>query len=336
MIEYSWEILSLYTKPSENGLNNIVKRVTWTYSAKENAYFASSYFDTNFETADANNFISYSNLTPEVVFQWISSIVDINEVKNQVTQKLMSTKTPESVEKKLPWDQSINYTGDEEYVLVNNESVVYGPTKWSSSSFNEELDKLGSPEDLPVDILAYKQGIIPVDQPLVISDSIKIYKCGHSTPLIGDNQYVDYLDFSWEFLNGLAVKKYTIKNNPVKTFEEVKNEKIEKVKNIFSLRESVSSITVDVQSGKGKFNTSPMTLFYYMRKNIYMDESDVVTFNDVDGNAVTLNKNDFGNVIHMADLHIESLKNWGKNKIHELNQATTIDEINSVNVEDCP
>lgn len=338
MIEYSWEILSLYTKPSENGLNNIVKRVTWTYSAKENAYFASSYFDTNFETADANNFISYSDLTPEIVFGWITSVVDVNEIQNQVNQKLESTKTPESVEKKLPWDRSMNYTGDEEYVLVNNEAVVYGPIKWNSNSFNDQLDKLGFPEDLPVDILAYKQGIVPTNQPLIINETIKIYKCEYIVQVLENNQHLDKSKIFWNLSSGKAKGTYEVVTEieilPVeKTLEELKEEKINQLKSIFSHKEMNGYIEINVSNELRKFSIRSENLLYYIRKVLTLNDDQTNTFIDFDGKEITLNKNQFLNLTKNIEDYLENYKSIIRQKKQLIISSVSIEELNSINLE---
>lgn len=209
MKEYTWEILSLYTAPSVDGLTSVVKRVTWRYQVKEDTYVADVYKETYFNSVDPNNFIDYNSLTPEIVFGWISQVENINAIKLELDEKLLVVKTPIIVEKEIPWDRTINYTGTEQFVFTLDGNVILGPINWNSGEFNKILNQNGVTDLLPSDILAYKQGIVPVNDPLVISDTLKIYQVGEIINATGfDNILFDGTDIVWTLSSGKAVGNY--------------------------------------------------------------------------------------------------------------------------------
>jgi hypothetical protein len=67
VITYKWEVLSLYTKPSLNGLTNVVKRVTWRYQITDGGNYGEIYQDTHLpDPTDSNTYIAYPNLSEEI------------------------------------------------------------------------------------------------------------------------------------------------------------------------------------------------------------------------------------------------------------------------------
>ena len=116
---YSHEIFRLITIPSANGLKNVVKGVNWRYQVTENAHYADHYLVTQLTEPDSEKFIGYDSLTDEQVYGWLEQNENIERLKSIVDQKLESKKNPSSVEKIIPWDKSVLYTGDEEYLMVN-------------------------------------------------------------------------------------------------------------------------------------------------------------------------------------------------------------------------
>jgi hypothetical protein len=336
MTYYDWEILSVYATPSDNGLSNVVKRVTWRYQAKEDTFVADVYKDTYFTGTDPNNFVDYANLTEQTVFGWISSQEDIDAIRSELDAKLLEVKSPKIIEKRLPWDKSSNYSGAEVYVIVSDGSVVHGPVAWDSNALNDELNKLGIDDVLPANILAYKQGIVPVYSPLNVTETIQIYQAVDAVQTVPEGQYLDQTTVTWTFNTGIAVCSYAIKDKepaPVPTLDELKAQKIDGVRSTVSSKESSGTVTVTVLSGAGKFAIDPSSMTYYARKELYMASDATVVFADMDGKDVTLTKDNFLAVIQAGDAFIESAKTWGRQKRDAIKACTTKEELNNLNLE---
>lgn len=336
MVQYDKEILSLYTTPSTDGLSNVVKRVTWRYQAKEDIYVADIYKDTYFQTVDPNNFIDYYELTSEVILSWIASVENMNNLKQELDQKLVEVKNPVIVEKKIPWDKSLNYTGNEKYVLVSEGSVVFGPRTWNSDAFNDELEKIDLEESLPVDILAYKQGLVPIDTPLTINENVKIYQAIMAEQNLEENQYLNETETTWNFSSGKAVGSHPVitrEPEPEPTLDELKEQKINELRSIIDNKEVNGSVEVEVTSGNDKFSTDNNSVLFYIRKQLTLNENQTFVFTNKEGNDVTLNKEDFIAVIQAVETYIDNYKSIGRQKRDLIKACTTKEELNNISLE---
>jgi hypothetical protein len=336
MVQYDKEILSLYTTPSVDGLSNVVKRVTWRYQAKEDTYVADIYKDTFFETVDPNNFVNYSQLTEETVLGWIASVEDMNQLKQQLDARLADVKAPAIVEKKIPWDKSVNYTGNEKYVLVNEGTVVFGPRTWDSDIFNDELEKLGLEESLPVNILAYKQGLVPIDTALTINENVKIYQAVMVEQELEDNQYLNESETTWNLSSGKAVGSHPVitrEPEPEPTLDQLKEQKISQLRSAIDDKETNGSVEVTVTSGAGKFRTDNNSVLFYIRKQLTLNDDQTNIFADKDGNDVTLDKEDFASVIQAVETYIDNYKSIGRTKIKLIKACTTKAELDNISLE---
>ena len=70
MVQYNREILSLYVKPEKVGLKNVVSRVTWRWTVRDESDYADLYYDTYFDSVDPNNYLyqdgdTYVFMNPE-------------------------------------------------------------------------------------------------------------------------------------------------------------------------------------------------------------------------------------------------------------------------------
>lgn len=336
MVQYDKEILSLYTTPSMNGLSNVVKRVTVRYQAKEDTYVADIYKETYFETVDPNNFVNYSQLTEDTVLGWVELVEDMDDMKQSLDARLLEVKSPAIIEKRIPWDKSVNYTGNEKYVLVNEGTVVFGPRTWDSGIFNDELEKLGLEESLAVDILAYKQGLVPVDTPLTVNENVKIYQSVMAKQDLEENQYLNEAETAWNFSSGKAVETHPVITREPEaepTLDELKNQKLSELRSIIGDKEVNGSVEVSVTSGNGKFVTDNNSVLFYIRKQLTLNDGQTNIFADKDGNDVTLNKNNFTAVIQAVETYIDNYKTIGRQKRDLIKACTTKEELDSISLE---
>ena len=91
---YEWKITKLKYKVSENGLSNIIDELEWTYKLTQtvnNSEYSSQvtgYF--KLVEPDANSFIPFSQITEEMVGNWIEESFGEGEMANLRTRLLLS------------------------------------------------------------------------------------------------------------------------------------------------------------------------------------------------------------------------------------------------------
>ena len=109
-IKYTWSIQSIHVIPSlsDDGYNNIVKKIYWSLHAI-NEQFVSDFL-TDVATvdifSDKSNFISYSDLTEEQIISWIHDILGeekINNMEKILEDRIQSTLDHPTVMFPLPW-----------------------------------------------------------------------------------------------------------------------------------------------------------------------------------------------------------------------------------------
>jgi hypothetical protein len=191
-------------------MSNVVYRVTWVYLAKEDFYVADLYKDTFLPPPQQGSFVDYNSLTSEMIMGWVASVENMQLLQAQVTQLLEETKNPATVEKAVPWDKTSQYAGNEKYVITNVGVVVHGPQAWNSSSFNAALIPYGFDNPLPADAIAYRQGIVPISQPLNLSEQVKIYQAIINNPPAFDTNFYKTADVQWSLATGKAIGDYKI------------------------------------------------------------------------------------------------------------------------------
>lgn len=326
MKEYTWEILSLYTTPSVDGLSSVVKRVTWRYQVKDGTYVADTYKETYFNSVDPNNFIEYNNLTPEIVFGWISSVENIDTIKLELDEKLLAVKAPVLVEKEIPWDRTINYTGTEQFVLTLNDAVVLGPIKWNSGDFNKVLNQNGANDILPADILAYKQGIVPVNQPLVLTDALKIYQVSNVVNDTGfDNILFDGTDITWDLTSGKAVGTYTPTS---KSIEHIKTTLKQNLRNKNNILED-TPITVEIDGTEFTISATSWGRIFVITKILRLADGESCSWwnNKV---KTTVTKDQLKQMLNAIDDYIDSLWDDEIPKIVEIDSCDTVAKLKNI------
>ena len=105
---YNWVISQLNTAPSENGLTNVVKTIHWRYQATNETHTADVYGSAGLKDADAENFVSYENLTQEKVISWLESQMDVESMKTNLNGQLERLANPPIVTLPFPWNSANN------------------------------------------------------------------------------------------------------------------------------------------------------------------------------------------------------------------------------------
>jgi hypothetical protein len=328
MKEYTWEILSLYTTPSVDGLSSVVKRVTWRYQVKEDTYVADVYNDTYFNSVDPNNFIDYNSLAPNIVFDWVRQVEDIDNIKLQLDEKLLDVKTPTIVEKEIPWDRSIGYTGTEQFVVTLDNTVILGPVNWNSGEFNKILNQHNVSDILPSDILAYKQGIVPKDTPLVIIENLKIYQVDKIINDTGfDNILFNGTDISWDYLTGKAVGTYVPTLN---SLEHIKTTLKQNLRNKNSILED-TSINVNIDGTEFNISATSWGRLFIMTKILRLADGESCDWWN-NKEKITVTKEQLMTMLIAVDDYINSLWDDEIPKITAIDVCTTVDQLKQIEI----
>jgi hypothetical protein len=87
-MNYTWELTNLKRKNTDT-IQNIIVQTNWKIGTDENGNVGSFSGATPFElsTVDPDNFVSYEDLTEEMVLGWIQSVV-IGSYEEHVNEKI--------------------------------------------------------------------------------------------------------------------------------------------------------------------------------------------------------------------------------------------------------
>lgn len=109
-IKYTWKVLSIKKKNTTN-LDGVIIQATWKKTGvdkngNDGVFLGSTPFELS--TVDPDNFVSYSDLTEEIILGWIQSIVveGYEEHVNKLIAEQIEEKASNAVEinSGFPWE----------------------------------------------------------------------------------------------------------------------------------------------------------------------------------------------------------------------------------------
>lgn len=103
-IEFNWKIDQFDIHVEKDNKSNVIYNIHWRYVGQEqideNNPEAPVYFDAlgGQLTMDKPNedFIEYESVTKEVVVGWLENKIDVEELKNTITEKISNQRTPKT------------------------------------------------------------------------------------------------------------------------------------------------------------------------------------------------------------------------------------------------
>jgi len=335
MIEYSWEILSLYTIPEKNGLTDVVKTVNWRFQASEGSDYADYYLTTDLSDPKSDtNFTSFDNLTDSQIYSWIQSEIDIDEVKNIVNEKIQNVKTPSIVEKRVPWNNKSKYNGNEEYLIVfdDNLDTVWGPMKWNSNRANNGLKEYGVTDyEFPFDVTMYQKGLLPINEPTVVNSRVKIYVVDHieSNPPEFNNLYQYNEGLSWVVDTGKVIGTYIIHD---RTLDDTKKESINKIRQrkVEMNRGKTLDVTINGLSVNVNVNQNELSKLAIYKNMAAASASGSVLVECNNDEYHELNVVDIDTIISQVYDSYKTSIDWEKTKVESVIASTTIDSIKTI------
>ena len=108
MITPLWKIETLWVKPVEGSLTDVVVTAAWRCNGTDGTYSGSVYATVSFTPPDPSKFIQYQDLTQAEVLNWVwTSGVDKNAAEAAVAQQIATQKNPPIVIMPNPWGDSV-------------------------------------------------------------------------------------------------------------------------------------------------------------------------------------------------------------------------------------
>jgi hypothetical protein len=102
---YTWNVSTMDTAPSEDGLTDVVKVIHWRFSAKNETHTAETYSTISLDTPDAEHFTAFEDLTEAQVIEWVESKLDVESMKASLDKQLERLANPPIVTKQGPWNK---------------------------------------------------------------------------------------------------------------------------------------------------------------------------------------------------------------------------------------
>jgi hypothetical protein len=108
MNTYQWVINQMDTKPTEDGLTDVVKVVNWTRAAQQGDINVSCYGSMSCTTPSSTDFTAYPDLTYEQVCNWLDAGLDVASIDLGLDGQIENIINPPIVVLPLPWQVPTN------------------------------------------------------------------------------------------------------------------------------------------------------------------------------------------------------------------------------------
>lgn len=334
MIEYTWEILSLYTAPHENGMDNVVKKVNWRFQAKEGQFYGDSYEMTELTSPNPDDYIKYDDLDEDTIVGWVKQNINYDNLVSLVNQRLDENKNPKIVEKNPPWQEPFYITGQEEYLMVVDGDMdnIYGPLKWNSKELNETLERKYNIKDveIPINVLMVRKKLLPEKgKPAVFGDRVKIYCVSYTNTLQGMDSLYQYNNgVTWTIVDGVALGTHNIYEKPI---DKVKQE-LKYNLTAINDRKLFETQTIFLDNESFNFVCSEEVLVKLNTIRINMSDSDTVVWK-FDNAIKLLSKTDIDDVIQFVFDYIQRTKKIAYSWTVQIDNATTIEQLKALQFE---
>ena len=108
MITPLWKIETLWVKPVDGSLTDVVVTAAWRCSATDGQYSGSVYATVSFQAPAASDFTPFEDLTQEQVLGWVwTNGVDKAAAEAAVAQQIADQVNPPIITPPLPWGDAV-------------------------------------------------------------------------------------------------------------------------------------------------------------------------------------------------------------------------------------
>lgn len=112
MTNFKWVINQMDTKPTEDGLTDVVITVHWTRNAEQfvggEPILVSSYGTMGCQTPSSTDFTAYPDLTYDQVCSWLNAGLDVEAIDLGLQQQIDNIINPPIIVLPLPWEIPTN------------------------------------------------------------------------------------------------------------------------------------------------------------------------------------------------------------------------------------
>jgi hypothetical protein len=108
MTTYQWVINQLDTKPTADGLTDVVVTVHWTRTAQQGDINVSCYGSMGCTTPSSTDFTAYPDLTYEQVCGWLDAGLDVAIIDLGLDKQIENIINPPIIVLPLPWQVPVN------------------------------------------------------------------------------------------------------------------------------------------------------------------------------------------------------------------------------------
>lgn len=112
MTTFTWVINQMDTKPTEDGLTDVVITVHWTRQAEqdfdEEPIIVTSYGTMGCTTPSSTDFTAYPDLTYDQVCSWLNAGLDVEAIDLGLQQQIDNIINPPIIVLPLPWEIPTN------------------------------------------------------------------------------------------------------------------------------------------------------------------------------------------------------------------------------------
>ena len=103
MTTYNWVINQMDTKPTEDGLTDVVVVIHWNRIATQDEIVVSSYGTMNCTTPSETDFTAYPDLTYDQVCLWLESGLDTETIDLNLDKQIENIINPTIIVLPLPF-----------------------------------------------------------------------------------------------------------------------------------------------------------------------------------------------------------------------------------------
>ena len=106
MINYNWKFPVMECQ-NKGSLEKIVVLIHWIFEAEKNDVKSNIYGTTSLSLPTEENFTPYEKLTKEQVVSWIESILNVEEMKQNLNKKIEELMKPKNIILPPPFNNTI-------------------------------------------------------------------------------------------------------------------------------------------------------------------------------------------------------------------------------------
>lgn len=206
-----------------------------------------------------------------------------------------------------------------QYVITNNNQVIFGPKEWNRILFRSVL--------LENNVNTSLEYLNDSNSPIIVNENFSILPVTQSVIPRYNNQTQVLSGPFWTINSGVsATQTYNAVDKPV---QHLKNELIEKVV-ATRYQNEIAGTTININGNNLNISTDRQG------KQIYFQKASITTTEPINfkiGNAFyLLQQSDFQTICNAINAHVQTAFDWEHITRLQLNSANTISELLSVNI----